>query len=116
DLHDDAGDAVVRADRAGPLLDLDELVRALDLHAALDLDLTRQPAALAGLALADVASLGRHHGAAALEHLDLADPAAALAAAGRRDEQLVVGEGVEQGAASRHAHRQLRVAVDADGD
>jgi hypothetical protein len=116
ELLDEGGDAVVGLDVALPLAHAEDLGVDLDLHVLLDLDLAGQAAALAGLALGDVAELGGVDAAAAALDDDLADAAGALAAAGGGDEDLVAGQGVEQGVAGGHAQRVGGVVVDADRD
>ena len=115
-LLDERGDVAVGDDLALPLADVEDLGRDLDLHVALDLDLAGEPAAAPGLAAADEARLGRQQVAAAFLDDHLADAAGALAAAGRGDEDLVVGQRLEQRAAGGRLQRLARVVVDQDRD
>ena len=78
------------------------------------LDLAGEADALALLAAGEVAALGREHRPAAVEYLEGADPAAPLAAARRRDEEAVRGEGPEQGAAGGRTDVVFGVVVDPD--
>ena len=92
---------MVGAHGAFELLDLQDLVGDLDLHVLLDLDLAGEAVAFLGLLLGDVAGLGGQDVAAALEHLALAHGAGAAAAAGGGQEDVLLGQGGEQGRAGR---------------
>ncbi len=113
---DEGSDVAIRADRALPLADAEDLGGDLDLEIVFDLHLAGQAHALAGFAPADVARFGREHAPPALEHGHLADPAAALTAAGRGNEDLLGRQGAQQRVARLDRQGLVRIVVDRDFD
>ena len=116
ELLDERRDVLIGDDRALPLLDREDLGLDLDAHVLLDLDLAGQTTAFTGLAARDVGLLRRQHRAAAVVDVHLADTAGATAATRRWDEDLLVGQGIQQGAARLHDDGVLLVVVDHDLD
>ena len=84
-------DVAVGDNFAFPFLDVENRSGNVDLKIVLDLELTAEAPAFAYLAPGEMDSLGRQDFAAAFEHTDLALSAAALAAACRRQEDILIG-------------------------
>ena len=116
ELLDEGGDVVVRADFARPALHAEDLVRNLDFHVLLDLHLAGEAASLAGFAAIDVPRLRREDRAATFADCDLADAAGSLSTTGGGNEDLIVGQRVEQRATGGRRKRLVRIAINEDGD
>ena len=112
---DEGGDVLVGDDFALELLDAEGALRNGDLEVVLDLDLAAQAPAFLDLLAGEETGLGGQNGSAAFDDLQLALSAVGLAAAGGRQEDAVIGEGVHQVAAGRD-FQFLGAAVDGDLD
>ena len=115
ELLDEGGHVLVGDDLALELLDAEGGVGHLDLEIVLDLHLAAEAPVVGDLLAGEEADLRGEDASAALEHLALALAAVALAAAGRRKEDLLLGERVEERAALRDVEHLLAV-VDIDLD
>ncbi len=110
-LFDERGDIAVRDNLAFPFLDVKHRCRHVNLEIAFDLELTAETPAFFDFLAGEVDGLGRQYLAAAFDDFDLALAATALAAAGRRQEYVVVGHCRQK----RFARSGLDILVIVDG-
>ena len=113
ELLEEGRDIAVRDHGALPLLDAEHGFGNLYLEVLLHLDLASQAPVLLGHLARDETGLGGQDVAAALDHLAFAHAARTAAAAGRRQEDLVVGQRCEQRRAA-FGRDDLLAAVDVD--
>ena len=113
ELLEEGRDIAVRDHGALPLLDAEHGFGNLYLEVLLHLDLASQAPVLLGHLARDETGLGGQDVAATLDHLAFAHAARTAAAAGRRQEDLVVGQRCEQRRAA-FGRNDLLAAVDVD--
>ena len=104
----------IALDRALPLLNAENFFGNLDLHVLLDRGLAGQAPALPGVARGKMRRFHGEHGPAALVHDAFALGTGAAAATGGGEENIRVGQGLQELAAGRHG--DVLVAVDLNGD
>ena len=113
ELFEESRDIAVRDHRALPLLDAQDGLVDVDFHVLLHFHLTAQTPVVLGHLARDEARFGGQDVAAAFEHLAFAHAARTAAAAGRRQEHLVVGQRREQRRAAL-GRDDLLAVVDVD--
>ena len=111
-LLDESGLVIVRDNFTLPLLNAKNLLRQLDFHVLLHRDLAGEAAALSRLTLSDMREFGRQDITAPLFHRHPALAAGAPAAAGRRNEDTVAGERIQQLVARRSTNLFIRLIID----
>ena len=111
-LLDKSGFVIIRDNFTLPLLNAKNLLRQLNFHVLLHRDLAGQTAALSRLTLGDMREFGRQNITAALFHRHPALAAGAAPAAGRRDEDSVAGERIQQLVTGRSTNLFIRFVID----
>ena len=114
EFFNERGFVVIGDDGAFPFFDAEHFFRYFDVHVGFDVDLTRQTAAFACFAFADVGQLGRQNVAAAAFHDNAALSARTAATAGGGYKDALAGKRAQQFSAGGHS--QLFFIIDFDGD
>ena len=113
---DEGGHVVVRHHLALPLLHAKELFRYFDLHVLLYRNLARQAPAFFFFTVGEVGLFSGQHGAATFQNLTFTLSAGATATTGRRQENAVARQGVQQFSTCFRFHGVFRVVIDFNGD